>query len=87
MRVSRMPDRQIYAIYETAKKPGGRLDEKLREVLLSTTHNQVERAYLMTAPAWKIYEMYNAEYQAVDITPQPVYHQMNMFEYMEEQHG
>lgn len=78
-KVRRMPDRQIFCIYNEAKKSGKRLDENIRKMLLKTTSNPTEREYIKRAPAWKVFDMYN-EYTANVIAPSPVYHQMTLFE-------
>lgn len=59
-RVSQMHDRQVYMIFNNAKKPGGRLDENLRKTLVDICKTREAKEHIKSLPAWEIYERYQA---------------------------
>ncbi|MBO7451335.1 MAG: hypothetical protein J6U54_13305 [Clostridiales bacterium] len=87
-----MPDRQVYMIFQSAKKPGGRLDENLRQTLVDIASSGVAKDYIRSLPSWKIFEMYQqleADIPASsDLPPMSSYHQVNFDDILKgEQHG
>lgn len=91
-RVDRMPDRQIHAIYETAKKPGGRLDENMRKVLKSLSLKPGYPNYIDGLQAWEIYELFQRIERDIPVIGAPIkptemYHQVSLFELGDFDHG
>lgn len=75
-RVDHMSSQQIHRIFETARKPGGRLDPDIRYRLVKNTLDPELKEKIGKAPAWMIYEM-NLE----ALRKEEPYHQMTLFEY------
>lgn len=82
-KVSRMSDQQIFAIFRTASKPGGRLDEGLRKRLRGLSIQPGYSEHIDKLPAWQVYETYNRVMEQASTIPvisAEQYHQVNIFE-------
>ena len=88
-----MPDRQVYMIFQSAKKPGGRLDENLRKTLVDIAQTKESKEMIESLPSWKVYEMYQqleVDIPTVDskdyLPPMRSYHQLS-FDELGVNHG
>ena len=81
-KVDNMPGQQVYAIYHSAIKPGGRLDETKRYYLMNAARTEEDRAYLESLPMWRINDIYNEAVERLTSIPviEPTYHQVTFFE-------